>query len=333
MTLALPITISPAVITVEGGTKLTLVGVVGTFNLTDTYNVHIGPNGDSTDPACYAGATLGESIKPTSDTQIECGTPILEDGTLPKVFIVNENNGADFVVVDLALTVIERSYSTRLFSIRRLFAPNRSVGAREMSLLPAVNEPKQYLVKTGGQFGGWELPEWSQLQAQPDTGEQDPLGGERGIILQEDNTAASVHRIGQSLSLPTPSLVAGRPYTIAVCSKEHDRKWATLVVNKNGSETFNHTYDVQAGVLGQFIAGTGTPQIKAVDLASGWFRISLTFIPSNSGPYDFFFGAAESVSSDVYDGLDQDTIRFAFPFVDAYPLPRVFRGTDEDPIV
>lgn len=314
--------VSPAVVDSEGGRLLTVTGTG--FELLETYNVHVGAAGDATDPACYAGQGKGINITPKSTTTLECFLPPLPAGTILSVFgVQSDDSGVNDLLTD-PLTVVEPQQSSSIFSMRRLFAPNRLVGKRTFDLFPAVDSAKN-LLRESGDFAD---AVWTKQESSIVATEEDPFGGLLGFILHEDGVGGGVHSVEQLASLPTPALVAGRLYTTSIYAKAINRDWMALRIS-DGSDIFTHTFNVTTGVLGQFVVGTGFARIRPGSFAgtTGWFRVEMTIRPNNSNPYSFAYAAASSATVVPFAGLDQDSTRLAFPNVDEYPLARAYRAT------
>ncbi len=322
--------VSPAVVDSEGGRLLTVTGTG--FELLKTYNVHVGAVGDATDPACYAGQGKGINITPKSVTTLECFLPPLPTGTILSVFgVQSDDSGVNDLLAD-PLTVIEPQQSSSIFSMRRLFAPNRAIGKRTFDLFPATESPKNLLVQSGNLgFSVWDENGLDGVDAIDD----DPFGGTDGFKIAED-TSTGIHSVSQPGTVPNSvNLTAGQLYTLAVYAKADFRDWMSLTVNDGINPANIHTFDVVNGIVGQFILGGGFVRIRPASYAgsTGWFRVELTFRSLVTKKHDVAFGIASSASTISFTGVDEDSTRLAFPSVDEYPLARAYRATGVEPIL
>lgn len=129
--------ISPEKVLADGGAKFSVFGDF-TGMLGTGYRVHIGPNGDSTDPACYSGVVgQGTTIYPVSVQELRCYLPVLEptDGSPYDVFVVQVLDALENGVLAGALEVLPAQYYSRVFNLRSVFPPFYRMGPRNMSLL------------------------------------------------------------------------------------------------------------------------------------------------------------------------------------------------------
>lgn len=136
MALALT-SISPEAVTAEGGVLLTLTGDFSGF-LGTALRVHVGPNGNDTDPECYSGVVgQGNDIYPGSVTVMRCYLPTLDPttGTPYKVFIERSDGGADNALLAAALTVRSSQYFSKVFELRSVFPRFYRMGPRNMDAL------------------------------------------------------------------------------------------------------------------------------------------------------------------------------------------------------
>ncbi len=323
------IPLSPTLVRNTGGTKLTVTGNAAAFDLSKTYRVHIGPNGDATDTACYAGAGKGDIVTPLNATTLECFLPELAVGTILDVF-VDEIGTAETGLVADALTIIEAMQSSSFFSMRRLFAPNRKVGNRTFDLFPAPDQPKDLVTQSGDLADAvWTTPQLSVV-----SDEEDPFGTDIGFILHEDATAASIH--GISHAPLTVQSVLGRVYSLTVYAKAINRDFLTIDGGLGGSTFWTQVYDLNTGVVG-VVSDVGnvilSSSIRAVPLATNWFRLENVIRADQSGVIDYgFLLRPSNTLNPVFNGLDQDSVRVAFPAVDEYPVPRAYRATGATPI-
>lgn len=98
-----------------GGTEIHLTGVpVG------QYLLHLGPNGDETDPLCFAGAGLGGVVTSDGVTPVTVWTPTLPVGGPYRFFAVRVSGQDDRTVLSNGqITVVPYDYATGAFNLRR----------------------------------------------------------------------------------------------------------------------------------------------------------------------------------------------------------------------
>jgi hypothetical protein len=119
----------------------------------------------------------------------------------------------------------------------------------------------------------------------------------RGIItadkLEEDATAASTHRIRQSVVT-----VAGDLITISVFAKAGERDWFLLAgTNALKGKFFN----LREGTLGTF-RFSEPDNSSIVDEGNGWFRCSISFVASTTSEIINIY-VAEDDTVDTYNGV------------------------------
>jgi hypothetical protein len=139
----LPLTVLSATeVPLDGGY---LVSVYGTFDLGNRYNVHIGPNGDATDPIALSGVSGSpHTIAPATDDRIDFYTPVLVAG-LSSVYVFELDTSDDNVLTD-SITVVEPVYRQTVFDIRRVLPINYRLGPREMARLHQPGTTKVFPV-------------------------------------------------------------------------------------------------------------------------------------------------------------------------------------------
>ena len=118
-------TYSPAPLVESGGQRVTLGGG---FPVGVPIAVHLGTAATTADLACHGGPGNGYGCFSTDGLTLRCWTPPAEVGAVS--FSAHEG-GLSAV---LAATVIERSFDTRLWAMRRMFAPALAVGPRRAEL-------------------------------------------------------------------------------------------------------------------------------------------------------------------------------------------------------
>ncbi len=316
-----------AVVGREGGSEITITGTG--FDLEKLYNVHVGTAGDATDPACYAGQGKGINVEPTLVTQLKCRLPELTVGTVLDLFVVRTDAGGDNDALADVLTVIEAGLSTAQFSIRRQFAPNRRVGNRNFTVFPPTDAPKQFLVETDT----LDISPWAFGDASAVSNPEDPFGGSNGWDLNEGSLTQE-HYIEQVIA-SAALIVVGRVYTAACYVKASNRTFCSLD-GDNGGDVFGQVFDLTDGVVG---ATQSDPQnlilgvnIKAVDLVTAWYRVSITFRASNGTDFKWRLNARDGDNLGTFAGLTQQSILMSFPSLDPYPLSRAYREAGATPI-
>ncbi len=330
--------ISPTLASREGGTRFTISGNAGAFDVTKTYRVHVGPNADDTDPTCYAGQGLSTAITPTNATTLECFLPDLtvSTGTIVSVFVEEIETGIPATIAD-ALTIIEPNFSTAQFSMRRLFAPNRKVGNRNFTVFAAADSPKQLLRETDT----LDTAPWASVDATATINAEDPFGGTNGWALDEGSGLLEqfIEQLLNSAPTPNPapSLTAGVNYTMSCYVKASNRTFCSLD-GLNGSDSFGQAFNLTTGVVGTTQSDVGGlilgVDIKVVDLVTGWFRISITFRASTTETaFRWRLNARDGDNLSSYQGLTQEAILMAFPALDVYPLPRAYREAGANAIL
>lgn len=121
----------------DGGGKISVFGDF-TDMLGIPFRIHIGPNGDDDDPACYSGVVgQGTVVYPVSEREIRAYLPVLEptDGSPYNVYVVNVLDPLDDAVLADYLGVLPAQYYSRVFELRRVFPPFYRMGPRNMTLL------------------------------------------------------------------------------------------------------------------------------------------------------------------------------------------------------
>lgn len=138
----MPVTLSSVdqdVVPRDGGYELT---IRGTFTL-GLHRVHVGPNGDSTDPMCLSGKPEQvNDIYPLSTSLIRCYTPLLDVGAAD--VYVEEVSTSDDDVLSAPLTVIEPVWRSSSFDIRKVLPPNYKLGPRTMEQLHRVGNTETF---------------------------------------------------------------------------------------------------------------------------------------------------------------------------------------------
>lgn len=129
--------ILPEKVSTEGGTRVSISGdfegKVGTG-----FRVHVGPNGDDTDPLCYSGVPgQGTVIYPVSSSEMRCYLPVLEptDGSPHSVYVEQVTDELENATLVDVLTVLPAQFYSRVFELRSVFPPFYRMGPRNMTTL------------------------------------------------------------------------------------------------------------------------------------------------------------------------------------------------------
>lgn len=104
-----------------GGTKIELLGVPA-----GRYRIHLGPNGDETDPLCFVGGGFGNVVTSDGVNPVELWTPQLPVGG-PYAFYAVRVSGSEArtLLSEEQMTVVPYEYATGSFNLRRHFLPIR----------------------------------------------------------------------------------------------------------------------------------------------------------------------------------------------------------------
>lgn len=319
--------ISPTVIPSNGGYALV---ITGTFDLETAYHVHLGS--DAAALICHAGPEKTNEVFSLDGTTILCYAPEGTAGDATDVYVEESVTPATNDTLPEALILIDRDYSTSLWAMKSLFPPNRPMGPRSIAHLPAPNEPKNLLRHTE-QFleSVWQTNAMTVVPGAITA----PLPG-TGAILHEDATASDVHELKQA-SIPS---IANTVFVWSCFAKAINRDF--LGIQAGGEDWFvEQVFDLASGILGEGIA-SGSP-IVSVDIRdvahlgeSGWYRIHVTVREVSAVITTLNLtlrpGTGPDVADQTYDGLDQDSVQIAFPAVDIWSLPRMYRLTTAEAI-
>lgn len=122
-----------------------LIEVRGVFERGRTVHMHVGPNGDATDPACRSGTSgAGINLLPVNEGLLIGYTPVVPVG-LASVYVVQTATADDDVLVDV-LTVVEPVYVNSVHDIRRVLPLEFLVGPRGMQELHLPGVVKSFPV-------------------------------------------------------------------------------------------------------------------------------------------------------------------------------------------
>lgn len=313
MALALT-SISPIVVPGNGGHVLV---VTGTFDLEIAYHVHLGA--DASAPICHAGPGKANEVFSLDGTTILCYAPEIGSGVVSDVYVEESATPATNDTLAKILTIIDRDYSTSLWSMKALFPPNRPMGPRAMERLPAPSEPKNLLLYTED----FTQSEWFTNAVSLVHSSDDPFGTNLGVIIHE-NLANDTHSLHQLVTLEAFTWHVASVYVKAV-----NRPFVALQVVAAGAA--GYIFDLDSETLGAKIGSPGPGTIQSVDHLgeSGWFRISVGFRTAGAGGYTFGILVSEdAVSGLLFTGLDQNSILVAFPSLDKWSTARKYRKTE-----
>jgi len=120
-----------------------------------------------------------------------------------------------------------------------------------------------------------------------------PLDGESTADNIVPSVVSGGHYVNQS-----HTLTANVPYTISVYAKANGYDWIYLYADGSGSGQYQ-LFNVSNGTLG-LAAGTATKTITAV--GGGWYRCTLSWVPSVSGSIIFQIAPLSSNSVSAFAG-------------------------------
>jgi hypothetical protein len=107
-----------------------------------------------------------------------------------------------------------------------------------------------------------------------------------------ENTANSIH-----IAIQTPAgQISGNTYTASIYAKAAGRSWIGLLNNAGG--TGNAFFDLSNGTVGTVL--TGSAQIQSV--GNGWYRCSITFVPTLTGNFNIQVRIASADNVPTYTG-------------------------------
>jgi hypothetical protein len=127
--------VEPEIVFADGGYP---IEVTGTFPSGQDMRVHIGPNGDSTDPVAHSGKPgAGSNIRPFRAGRIRVYTPMLEPGG-PYHILVVAPKAPESDVLASVLTAVKPDFKTGVFALRSVMPPTYQTGPRNMDALEPV---------------------------------------------------------------------------------------------------------------------------------------------------------------------------------------------------
>lgn len=134
----------------DGGYELWLTCTDLVLNA--NYRVHLGSNGDATDPACQSGvAGRGTLLLPHTTTLLRCFTPkITESGPLT-IYGINIDNSDNDTLVDGITDVLPRDFKTSTYALRKILPPHYATGNKTIAQEPAFSAN----LVTNGDFTDW----------------------------------------------------------------------------------------------------------------------------------------------------------------------------------
>ena len=107
-----------------------------------------------------------------------------------------------------------------------------------------------------------------------------------------ENTANSTHIALQN----PPGQISGNTYTASIYAKAAGRSWIGLYNNAGG--TGDAFFDLSNGTVGT--VSTGSAQIQSV--GNGWYRCSITFVPTVTGNFNIHLRIASADNVPTYTG-------------------------------
>jgi len=304
--------VSPQIFAGNGGYKIVLTG---TFELDTPYRVHVGPVGDATDPACYAGTGLANDATSKDGTTLTVYLPEMAPGGVYPVFVMERDAPATNGSLVDAVIAVNRDYSTSLWQMKSLFAPNRVMGSRNMAQLPEVTQPQNHLLYSED----FTDPVWQTADVTLQAAQADPFGTSRGCVISE-GALTQVHAMHQ-----TVATIAGQVYTASFYAKAMNRDYAGIAFSAGGV-----VFDLINGITADPLNLIRASIISADHLGdTGWFYCSATWREAATGTLALTMGPAvgPTRAQQSFAGLSQDSIRFALPTYDLWSVERAYRMT------
>lgn len=119
---------SPTQFSEDGGHQIEVTGV---FVLGNQHRIHIGATGTASDPQCHSGkAGQGNILYPVSATLLRGYTPAgLPPGASYDVYVVDLDTSENDSLTD-EVTIEERQYYTKVYSMRKQMPPYYKTGPR-----------------------------------------------------------------------------------------------------------------------------------------------------------------------------------------------------------
>ena len=116
-----------------------LIRIIGVFEVGQPYEVHIGPNGDATDPIAVSGIPdSSTTIFPIlAGTELQVFSPLLPPGGPYDVFVKRTDLAEDEILLT-QITVTARDFQTAVFGLRSVLPPHYATGPRNMEGLKPV---------------------------------------------------------------------------------------------------------------------------------------------------------------------------------------------------
>ena len=129
-----PITIYSVSRTVADGDGGQLLEIQGDFigEFSKEYQIHIGPNGNYTDPACYSGKPGNPQILyPLNDSKLRGYTPPMLAGGPYSIYVRRVDMVRD-IVLPSAIIVLPPMHYSGVFSLRSIFPIYYFMGPRNL---------------------------------------------------------------------------------------------------------------------------------------------------------------------------------------------------------
>lgn len=132
--MALTVTgVSPAIIAIDGGYRLE---IVGTFTLGNPYRCYVGLEADPGFSLCHPGVPgQADVCYPVTSTLLVAYSPFLTIGDNQGILVIDDNTETA-VGLESCLDVIPENYYSSVFSIRSLLPPHWKTGPRGLDRVP-----------------------------------------------------------------------------------------------------------------------------------------------------------------------------------------------------
>ena len=119
----------PASIQHDGGY---LLSVTGHSSLEGIYRVHLGPNGDDTDPICYGGSRNPgrPNVEVTAGDFLVVSPPLPIGGPYAFHLVRLSGSGLAVFTTGALITVVAKHFRARAHNLGRILPPHYAVGAR-----------------------------------------------------------------------------------------------------------------------------------------------------------------------------------------------------------
>jgi len=125
--------VSPVIVGVDGGEELIVLGDFSAL-IGIPLRVHLGPNGDNTDPECTSGIPdQGNNIFALTDGKLRCYSPRVQWPAVPTFITVRRADDVDTGTLGSPVVeVLYAQYDSSVFSMRKMFPPHYLSGERSL---------------------------------------------------------------------------------------------------------------------------------------------------------------------------------------------------------